>query len=228
MNPHASDLGQRSSFSSSLLSDCNSQTIGDISSFASSRAFRHSLSIKPMADVESKLFAIFQIVTDWLKYAEAKHAGLLVASGADPAAILTVLYSSQSVSPNWQQWLLASLFCFLLGGIVSLLSFMPRVNRAHWTALMWGWGDVSELDNLLYFGDLSKYDAAQLVTSICERYSLTTTPKSEEIGEARDLAVQIVINSRITRVKLRLFTAALVCIVVAISLLLLRLLLGLF
>jgi hypothetical protein len=181
-----------------------------------------------MADVESKLFAIFQIVNDWLKYAEAKHAGLLVVCGAGPAAILTVLYSSVSVSPNWQQWLFASLFCFLLGGIVSLFSFMPRVNRTHWTALMSGWGEVSELDNLLYFGDLSKYDAAQLVTSICERYSLTTTPKSIQVGEARDIAMQIVINSRITRVKLRLFTAALVCIVVAIALLLLRLLLNLF
>src|SRR5258705_13649426 len=103
-----------------------------------------------MADVESKLFAIFLMVNDWLKYAEAKHAGLLFVCGAGPAAILTVLRSSESVSPNWQRWLFASLFCFLLGGIVSLLSFVPRVNRAHWTALMWGWGEVSELDNLVY------------------------------------------------------------------------------
>ncbi len=175
-----------------------------------------------MAELENKLLAIYEIVTDWLKYTEAKHAGLLVVSAAGPAAILTVLYSSsQVIPPNLQYCLLASLFFFLLAGGVSLLSFLPRVNRSHWLGLIWDWGTKEDSDNLYYFGDLAKYSPTDLMMAISKNYALKGNDEASR--EAVDLCGQIVINSRIVRVKLRLFTCALVCILIAILIVLLKL-----
>lgn len=176
-----------------------------------------------MAELEDKLLAIYHIVTDWLKYTEAKHAGLLLVSAAGPAAILTVLYSSSpTVTANLKGYLLASLFFFLAAGAISLLSFLPRVNRSHWLGLIWGWGSKESSDNLYYFGDLAKYDPVDLVTTISNKYGLDQMDQSQK--QAIDLCDQIVINSRIVRVKLRLFTCALTLILIAIMILMIKLL----
>ena len=80
-----------------------------------------------MSEVESKLFTIFQVVNDWLKFAEAKNAGLVVISGAGSAAILTYVASSQGGSDGWKRLLLGSVLLFVMGGMVSLASFIPRI-----------------------------------------------------------------------------------------------------
>jgi hypothetical protein len=180
-----------------------------------------------LAELESKLFIIYEVVTEWLKYTEAKHAGLLVVSAAGPAAILAVLYSSsQPVTPSLRFYLVASLLMFLTAGGISLLSFLPRVNRSHWLGLTFGWGKTNQSDNLHYFGDLAKYDPAELKAAISQNYGFASNDKAER--EALDLCGQIVINSRIVRVKLRLFTVALVCILIGILIPILKILIAIF
>jgi hypothetical protein len=160
------------------------------------------------------MLAIFQLVNDWLKFAEAKNAGLVVASGAGSAAILTYLGAAQKVPPGWRNWLFTSLFFFMVSGAVSLLSFVPRVNRSHWAGLMHEWGQQDEKDNLYYYGDLCKYDRDGLVVKIKDRYKLTDSSNSGS-QEPGDVADQIIINSRIAIVKFRLFTIAVVNILIA-------------
>lgn len=168
-----------------------------------------------MAQLETKLISIYQSVTDWLKYTEAKHAGILVAAAAGPASISTAIYSSpQEISASLKGSLIASLFFFLIAGAISLLSFLPRVNRSHWAGLIWEWGKVTESDNLHYFGDLSKYQPTDLANAVSTKYDLKAS--ADALGEALDLSDQIIIISRIVRVKLRLFTIALISLLIAI------------
>jgi hypothetical protein len=180
-----------------------------------------------MSTIESKLLAIFQLVNDWLKYAEAKNAGLVVASGAGSAAILTYLGSAQKVPPGWKNWLFTSLFFFMVSGAVSLISFVPRVNRSHWIALMHQWGNPEETDNLYYYRDLCKYERDSLVGKIKTRYEPTDEleSKSQEPG---DIADQIIVNSRIATVKFRLFTVAVMNILIAASIIIIGLIIDAF
>jgi len=48
-------------------------------------------------DLTTKLISIFQIVNDWLKFAEAKNAVLLAFSGAEITAIITYLSTSDTL-----------------------------------------------------------------------------------------------------------------------------------
>lgn len=174
-----------------------------------------------MSNIETKLLAIFQLVNDWLKFAEAKNAGLVVASGASSAAILTYLSTAQKVQPGWRNWLFTSLFFFMVSGVISLLSFVPRLNRNHWLGLIPEWGKPNDIDNLYYYRDLCKYQSKDLVAKIKSRYALIDTSSNSQ--EACDLAGQIIVNSRITTVKFRMFTAAVMSILIAVSIIVLGL-----
>jgi len=159
-----------------------------------------------MAEVETKLLAIFQIVNDWLKYAETKNGGLLVACGAAAAAIAGYLSQAPNLSSGWKKLLLTSIAFFILSSIVVLISFLPRINANYLLSLLESWGKPSDEDNFYYFGHLCKYSDDALLDRLVSLYFGNSS--MERTREQRDLACQIVINSRLTVVKLRVFTLA--------------------
>ena len=95
---------------------------------------------------------------------------------------------------------------------MSLLSFVPRINQKHWARLIHEWSDPSDSDNLYFYRHLCKYRPASLVTDVKERYA-----PAQEVNnnEAHDIADQVIINSRIATIKFRMFTIAVVNILIA-------------
>jgi hypothetical protein len=103
-----------------------------------------------MSELEDSLFKILGLVNDWLKYLEAKHAGLIVVAGAGIATCATVLFeANQPLTGPSRTILLAVVGLLLVTEFFSLLSFIPRINSLHWVGLKWGWGNPKASDNLI-------------------------------------------------------------------------------
>jgi Family of unknown function (DUF5706) len=149
--------------------------------------------------MEDRLKYIFGIVNDWLKFAETKNAALVVAVCA---ASVPICDHFPSTGEPWSVRWFCSAGCVLFGiaGFLSLGTFLPR--------LIFTWSESkaerSATHNLLYFGHIAKYSAADYLKALYDA-ELTTSPNRKlEL----DLAGQIVINSQITNKKFKQFAAA--------------------
>ncbi len=81
-------------------------------------------------DVTDKLILIFQIVSDWLKYAETKNSILLAFSGAAITAIITYIATAK-LSFDIQVSLFITLFLLFISSIVTSFSFLPKTRISH-------------------------------------------------------------------------------------------------
>lgn len=73
--------------------------------------------------ITQKLITIFQIVSDWLKFAEAKNGVLFAFSGAGITAVLTYISALETNLPNPSCIFWGYLLSFLsLNRFISLLS----------------------------------------------------------------------------------------------------------
>ena len=156
-----------------------------------------------MTTVEGRLFHLLEMVNDWLKYAEAKNGGLVAISGLATSAIVS--YGSNLTHPS--AWDIGSLTvaagCFIASVAVGVLSFLPKSDSVSIQARMGASPDES--DSLYFFGHLSRLTASELVRRVCRLDGENAVCTPEQRSE-RDLAGQIIINSRITQDKLRRFT----------------------
>jgi hypothetical protein len=160
-----------------------------------------------------KLISIFQIVNDWLKFAETKNAVLLAFSGAAITAIVTYLSAASSTPRSLQIGLLSSVFLFCISSLVCAASFLPKTDLEK---LVWlrekpsrkSAYSLKETDNFYHCNDLRKYSSIELLTSINKLYfedQIKLPYKKEDL----DLANQIIINSEIASIKFRFFVIAL-------------------
>jgi hypothetical protein len=173
--------------------------------------------------VETKMFTIFQLVNDWLKFAEAKNLAIIALSGAACSTLTGYLGSSQALSPNLKKVLLVPVSFFALGCVASLLSFAPRTSQEKLLALFPDWGKPSGDDNLYFYKDLGKYQKA---ADLAGKYQALFAPPSDAsagvtVSSAHtQLAAQIIANSRIVVYKLRFFGVALLLAVLATAIIL--------
>lgn len=160
---------------------------------------------------EEKLQKIFTNVNDWLKFAEAKNAALLALTGAATLSILNL--DSTKVS--------CSLFCYLTHVTLPLLGITIIIVLAsfiaHTKPFFVSKKSQNQLpeDNLLFFGDVSKYKAEEYLQALYDKGSLD---KNAEIIRSIELeyAQQIVYNSKIAATKYKLFNTALLLLFSAI------------
>lgn len=169
---------------------------------------------KSAQSMESKLLAIFSMVSDWLKFAEAKNAGLLVFSGAAVAAILSLLGSSLNLSPYWRAGLLSSVVLLLVCSLTTLYSFLPKTKLDK--ILLARKGLPLETDNLYFYGDVCKYSREELADAIGRFYFPSLSTEKIRTRNHLDIAAQIVANSQIAMRKYNLFKIALWSAVLAI------------
>lgn len=164
-----------------------------------------------MSDLEDRLFQMLGLVNDWLKFGETKSGGMVVLAGIAGTALLT--YGSDIEHPTvWDGCtLFLAGFCFTLSLSLAVWSFLPRKDATTIEARLEELPDDS--DNLYYYGHLAKFRAADLLQRLCERHGCD--PSKTTRGE-RDLAAQIIINSRITRRKMHLFSLAAVAFLVGV------------
>lgn len=173
-----------------------------------------------MDETTVKLAEIFRVVTDWLKFAEAKNAVLLAFSGAGITATLTYLSAATNLSKSIQTGFLATTFLLCLTSLVCSISFLPKTNLEY---IVWLQGKPArklrnlqeDSDNLYYFGHLLKYSSVELLDSMNRLY-FESRIQSPYKKEYLDLASQIVINAEIASIKFRLFIISLWLLIISI------------
>lgn len=152
----------------------------------------------------------FGNVNDWLKFAEAKNAGLLTLNIASVIGILQIPDGIFSSHPELRG-ILVVLFCF--SSILCVLSILPQTNKLFRKSKKMAGSDfIGVIDTLnhLFYGDISKLSNEQFIELFKHKYTSTVFTKADE-----DLICQIVVNSEIAQGKFAWFKVA--CWVTAIS-----------
>lgn len=150
----------------------------------------------------STLKDIFENVNNWLKFAEAKNATLLAGNGI---LIFGILKTIQKLDMNIYllYYIYFCIVLFSLSLIISLISFIPKVKIPSFLLSK----ETKESDNLLFYGDILKYNEKSLLIKLEEVIS-----KNEDKEVSKKFktmyAQQIIINSKIARNKFLFFDIA--------------------
>ena len=151
--------------------------------------------------MEARLRLIYSDVNDWLRFAEAKNGALLATDGALVLSALGLI-DGRVFLFRWAEFYFYS-FVLLssLSGLLSLISFLPQIEIPRIRAR----SPSEARDNLLFYGDICDYDTTTYLEALCTQYDypLDSVGPYEE-----DLAESIVVNSRISMRKYRLFRTA--------------------
>lgn len=147
-------------------------------------------------------------VNDWLKFAEAKNAVVVAASGFALWASLGLTLSTETGC--YASTYFAILSAFLITGFVTaLLSFLPILNYR------WIVPTPRKLanGNLLYFGHLATLSKNQVL----DAYIKATESREADIKEIHGMfAEQIIVNSRIALEKYAMFEFAIKIILIGV------------
>jgi hypothetical protein len=98
--------------------------------------------------MEIRLKNIFDSVTDWLKFAEAKNAALIAVNSAIIFGFINIIQNNITLICWIRVYLLISIILLLLALSLSLISYIPQVNLPRILPKK-----ISESkDNLFYYG----------------------------------------------------------------------------
>ncbi|MCP4565563.1 MAG: hypothetical protein GY873_32360 [Bosea sp.] len=140
-------------------------------------------------------------VIEFLKFAETKNAALLTFSSAWLLAGISFLSGSSPHHMAWRTAFVVAMCFFAASALVAIYSFLPRLHlgRHH--------QDPEQKKALLYFGDAATFEPAAYRERVSERYR---PPEKHSVTQSYvdDLAVQIVVVSKITARKFRIFNIA--------------------
>lgn len=156
--------------------------------------------------MQETLNHIFQNINDWLQFAEAKHSGIIVLASGILLALASGL-KDFTAHINKHVLFISSLF-LLIGISVSLYSFFPQTNNKETIK------QSTPTPNLYYFGSLGQMNTNSFKAEIKKIDSTYNFTKLDE-----DLINQIIINSRITTDKMRLFKWAVYSLSIALVIL---------
>lgn len=147
---------------------------------------------------------IFQNVNDWLKFAEAKHAGLIVLNSGIVFGLLAVFKDYKS-HIHWSL-ILITLILIGLSIMLTLISLFPVINNNVKS-------NKSQINpNLYFFGSLSLLNETDLKNELSQRDPTYTFDKFDE-----DLINQIIVNSKIASRKYRLFKYGIITTTIGLS-----------
>jgi len=151
---------------------------------------------------------IFHNVNEWLKFAEAKHAGLIVLNSGLVFGILSV-YSSFASHMHWL-FVLLSLIFLGLSIFITLLSLYPKTIKEipH---------SVAKDPNLFFNGDVAKLTQESFKAELAKTY-----PDYVYTALDNDLIKQTIINSKVASRKYFLFKYAVISTTIGIALPLIR------
>ena len=145
--------------------------------------------------VESRLWSIFKNVNSWLKYAEGKNAYILAFIGAE----ITLL---KFLNIQLNIWLVIGFVFLSICFLICLVSFFPKTVIPGWLYYFVKSKQLpSEFDNLLFYGDISKYSIKDYIKQLTKFFNY----KIDGEKYLENLCGQIVINSIITSDKFKIF-----------------------
>src|SRR4028119_1215421 len=140
-----------------------------------------------------KLLCIFQIVNDWLKFAEAKNAVLLAFCSAAITAITTYFSTASTIPKFFRYGLLISIFLLCISALICSLSFLPKTDIEHFVGSRKNRKSKASLkdsDNFYFFNTLNKYQPDELLEAINRLYCGGKVQKPYK-KEDLDIASQI-------------------------------------
>lgn len=146
-------------------------------------------------EAKSELKYIFSNINEWLKFAEAKHGGLVVLNAGLVVGILSS-YSNIQIFTN-KTTLLIGIICFGISAFISIISQFPVTQN-----LFYNKKDISN-PNFYFFGHLSHLDNNSFIS---EYQKIDTEFKPNKFDN--DLINQILVNARIIQSKFSLFKFA--------------------
>ncbi len=145
--------------------------------------------------MESRLWKIFDNVNKWLEFSEKKNAFIVT-------LITTQLTLIKLFSKDLTVISYISLLFLMICLILTIISFFPKMIIERITS---GSSHSKELtaqnDNLIFFGDISQYGKNQYIKRLETNYHWTITGDNY----LESLCEQIVVNSKIIMIKLKLF-----------------------
>lgn len=154
--------------------------------------------------MKNELQTILSNVNDWLKFAEAKNAALIVFNSAAIAGILQA-FSADDAAQLFLKGLM--LFLFTIPVCICIYSFLPVMNKTFsYRKLEDAEFEVKKKElNCYFFKHHSKINGKQLL-SLLHYKAATTNPAITDIET--DIADQIINNAEIAVSKFELFTWA--------------------
>ncbi len=146
-------------------------------------------------EAKTELKYIFSNVNDWLKFAEAKHGGLIVLNAGLVVGILSSYTNIQNFI--FKPTILIGIICFGISVFLSIISQFPVTQNLFYNK------KTVQNPNLYFFGHLSQLDSQSFI----DEY------KTVDAGFApskfdTDLINQILINSIIAQAKFGYFKVA--------------------
>ena len=142
---------------------------------------------------------IFDNVNNWLKFAEAKNGVVIALNSALIFGVLKLNSTLTNANILRDYYISMVIFVLLISTIMALLSFVPRLKYPYIH-----FEKPNNNDNLLYFTDISKYTPVQYYEKIQTIYNMKSDKKDFETHYIN----QIIINSKITFIKLKQFEIA--------------------
>ncbi|MHB9094585.1 MAG: Pycsar system effector family protein [Eubacteriales bacterium] len=159
--------------------------------------------------VLAKLAEVFANVNSWLTFAEAKNAALVALNGAGILGLIGLLTNSDYNGGRPLTLYLWICVIFLaLGLIVALLSFSPFTLPFNGKKRLLI--NVGENINLLFYGDLVKYDLSQNYLAHIYKHYYNSDIREEDLSKIElDYGDEILTNAKITVKKYKYFKLAL-------------------
>lgn len=148
--------------------------------------------------VDDKLKYIFSTVNEWLKFAEAKNAALLIFNNAIAFGLLNILDKNYITSQYIRYYLYLSLCFLVLSIVISLLSFIPKIKIPSISQSE----KSSGKDNMIFFSHIAKHSTKEYLNLLYGQHN-ETYDKENLFQE--NLTEQIIVNSQIALSKYRFF-----------------------
>lgn len=164
---------------------------------------------------EKALSSTLSRTVDFLKFAETKNAALLTFSSAWMLALANFA-ANDRITDRWSQIAVTiALLLFALAALVALYSFLPQLRLDRFFLR------PDRSGSLLYFADIAEFEPATFIERFRHRYA---NGPQQGMSDAYldDLAVQVAVNSRITRAKFKVFNIGATIVMAAIMVLGLR------
>ena len=144
---------------------------------------------------KSELKYIFSNVNNWLKFAEAKHGGVVVLNAGLIVGILSSYRNIQIFI--YKPTIAIGIVCFGLSIFLSIISQFPVTEN-----IFYNKKSIQD-PNLFFYGHLSELEDKVFINEF-KKVDIEFTPSKLDT----DLINQILINARITRSKFRFFKIA--------------------
>ena len=152
--------------------------------------------------MNDQLKTIFSNINDWLKFAEAKNAGLLA---LNVACIVGILRGQTAFESSMKPFEGSMLMFFCISASMCIYSILPVLNklfRLYKKLSAEEFEKQQDKINILYFGDIAKLSKAQFAELFIKKTEATLKPIDN------DLIAQISNNAEIAWQKYKVFNVA--------------------